>query len=119
VVSRRGRDRDRLCPQPVDDQATGGWLLVHAAPPKLEVAVRDQDGKLLAQGRGLERRQPGPMNYLVRQNDEILLEDGWPTQDDLGRLVILPGGKAGILKAWWHAEDPSEWRWRLEFYNHT
>jgi hypothetical protein len=34
----------------VDDQAAGGRLLVHAAPPKLEVTVRDQDSKLIAQG---------------------------------------------------------------------
>ena len=26
---------------------------------------------------------------------------------------------AGILKAWWHAEDHSEWRWQVEFSNHT
>jgi hypothetical protein len=103
----------------VDDQAAGDRLLVHAAPPKLEVAVRDEDGKLLAQGRSLERGQPGPMSYLVRQDARILLEDGWPTPDDLGRLVILPGGEAGILKAWWHAEDHSEWRWQVEFYNHS
>jgi hypothetical protein len=103
----------------VDDQAARNRLLVHAAPPKLEVVVRDQDGKLIAQGRGLERGQSGPMSYLVRQDDTIVLEDGWPTQDDLGRLVILPGGEAGILKAWWHANDHSEWRWQVEFYNHT
>ena len=103
----------------VDDQAAGNRLLVHAAPPTLEVAVRDQDGKLLAHGQGLERGQPGPMSYLVRQNDIILLEDGWPNLEDLGRLVILPGGEAGILKAWWHADDHSEWRWQVEFYNHT
>jgi hypothetical protein len=86
----------------VDDQAAGDRLLVHAAPPKLEVAVRDEDGKLLAQGRSLERGQPGPMSYLVRQDARI-----------------LPGGEAGILKAWWHAEDHSEWRWQVEFYNHS
>lgn len=46
-------------------------------------------------------------------------EDGWPTDADLGRLVILPGGEAGILQAWWNADDRSEWRWSVEFYNHT
>jgi hypothetical protein len=97
----------------------GNRLLVHAAPPTLAVVVRDQDGTVIAQGRGLERGQPGPMSYLIRQDDEILLEDGWPIPDDLGRLVILPGGEAGILKAWWHADDRSEWRWQVEFYNHT
>jgi hypothetical protein len=98
-----------------DDQAVGDRLLVHAAPPTLEVTVRDQDGNVIVQGSGLERGQPGPMSYLVRHDDTILLEDGWPTPDDLGRLVILPGGEADILKAWWHAEDHSEWRCQVEF----
>jgi hypothetical protein len=40
-----------------------------------------------------------------------------PDQDDLGRLVILPGGEAGILTAWWHAPDRREWRWQLELSN--
>jgi len=31
--------------------------------------------------------------------------------------VILPGGEAGILKAWWNADDRKEWRWQIEFYN--
>jgi hypothetical protein len=39
-----------------------------------------------------------PATALVGQDDTILLEDGWPTLDDLGRLMILPGGEAGILK---------------------
>jgi hypothetical protein len=102
----------------VDAEAAGGRVLVHAAPPKLDVTVRDKTGKVLAEGRGLERGLPGPMSFLVRDGDGIRLEDGWPSQDDVGRLVILPGGEAGILKAWWHAEDHSEWRWQVEFYNH-
>jgi hypothetical protein len=31
--------------------------------------------------------------------------------------VVLPGGEVGILLAWWNAEDGSEWRWQVEFYN--
>ena len=92
-------------------------LLVHAAPQKLQVTVRDQSGNVVARGEGLERHQPGPMSYLVRRGATIPLEDGWPTEHDLGRLVILPGGEAGILKAWWNAEDRKEWRWQMEFYN--
>jgi hypothetical protein len=102
----------------VDDQAAGNRLLVHAAPSQLAVTVRAEDGTMLAEGRDLERGQPGPMSFLVRQGDTIRLEDGWPTLEDLGRLVILPGGEAGILKRWWHAEDRTEWRWQIEFYNH-
>jgi hypothetical protein len=103
----------------VDGEAAGDRVLVHAAPPKLDVTVRDADGKVVAEGRGLERGQPGPMSYLVRDRDSIRLEDGWPGPDDLGRLVILHGGEAGILTAWWHADDRSEWRWQVEFYNHA
>jgi hypothetical protein len=102
----------------LEDQAAGNRLLVHAAPPQLAVTVRAEDGTMLAEGRDLERGQPGPMSFLVRQGDTIRLEDGWPSQEDLGRLVILPGGEAGILKRWWHAEDRTEWRWQIEFYNH-
>ena len=43
----------------VDDHAAGNRLLLHAAPPKLDVVVRDQDGNVIAQGTGLERGQPG------------------------------------------------------------
>ena len=92
-------------------------VLVHAAPQKLNVTVRDATGNVVAKGEGLERHQPGPMSYLVRRGATIALEDGWPTDGDLGRLVILPGGEAGILKAWWNADDRKEWRWQIEFYN--
>ena len=104
----------------VDREAAGDRLLVHAAPPHLEVTVRSGDGDVLATGEKLERQEEGPMSYLVRRGQRIVLEDGWPTEaDDLGRLVLLPGGEAGILQKWWNADDKSEWRWTLEFYNHT
>jgi hypothetical protein len=102
----------------VEADAAGDRLLVHAAPPELDATVRGEDGEVLAEGRGLKRGAPGPMSHLVRQGNHIRLEDGWPTQDDMGRLVILPGGEAGILQGWWHAEDHSQWRWRIELYNH-
>jgi hypothetical protein len=92
-------------------------VLVHAAPQTLDVTVRDQDGRVLAKGENLQRHQPGPMSALVRTGSSIQLEDGWPTDADLGRIVILPGGEAGILKSWWHAEDKKEWRWQVEFWN--
>ena len=103
----------------VDSQAAGDRLLVHAAPPRLEVTVRDEEGAPVAKGEKLERHEKGPMSFLVRTGDAITLEDGWPTEADLGRLVILPGGEAGILQKWWNADDKSEWRWQVEFYNHT
>lgn len=59
------------------------------------------------------------MTFLVRDGHEVRLEDGWPTDDDLGLLVFLPGGETGVLRQWWHAEDHSEWRWQVEFANHA
>ena len=100
------------------DQA-GERLLVHAAPRQLQVTVRDESGAVVAAGTGLERHQEGPMSFLVRHGTTVTLEDGWPTDQDIGRVVILPGGEAGILKSWWHADDKREWRWRIEFYNQT
>ena len=103
----------------VDGDRTGDRLLVHAAPPELEVVVRDADGGVVARGSGLRRGAGGPISYLLRRGEEVALEDGWPTDDDLGRVVLLPGGESGVLTAWWHAEDRSEWRWSIELYNHV
>ena len=103
----------------LDPQAAGERILVHAAPPVLQVIVTDESGKEVARGEQLERHQEGPMCYLTRRGHNIDLEDGWPSDDDLGRLVILPGGETGVLKQWWHADDKNEWRWQVEFYNHT
>ena len=103
----------------LDPDDAGDRVLVHAAPPTLEVIVTDESGTTVAHGEGLERHEEGPMSFLVRRGDRIELEDGWPSDADVGRLVILPGGETGELKSWWHADDKSEWRWQVEFYNHT
>ena len=102
----------------VDADAVRGQVLVHAAPPELEVVVRDAAGQEVARGGG-RRSEEGPMTRLVLDGTDVRLEDGWPTQDDLGRLVLLPGGEAGVLRAWEDAEDHSWWRWNLELFNHT
>ena len=102
----------------VNPNDAGDRLLVHAAPAILNVTVSNALGYVVAKGTNLERGEPGPMSYLVRQGQVITLEDGWPTPLDVGRVVLLPGGEAGILKGWWNAPDRSEWRWQVEFYNH-
>jgi hypothetical protein len=101
----------------VDPKAAGDRVLVHAAPPVLNVTVRDQNGSVVASGDELERKQEGPMSYLLRDGDEVTLEDVWPTEDDIGRVVLLPGGEAGVLLSWWNADDRSAWRWQVEFSN--
>jgi hypothetical protein len=94
-------------------------LWVHSAPPRLAVTVRQGDDRALARGEPLERAgEQLPMTRLRKQGERIAREDRWPTEADLGSLVILPGGEVGTLISWWNADDGSEWRWRVEFYNH-
>ena len=93
-------------------------LLVHAAPEKLNVEVRSDDGSLLAKGSNLARTLNSPMTRLRRQGEKITREDLWPTEADYGSLVIVAGGEVGILQKWWNDADQQQWRWSLEFYNH-
>jgi hypothetical protein len=94
-------------------------MWVHSAPSQLAVTVRQGDGPVLARGEPLKRQgDKFPMTRLAREGGTIRREDRFPTQADLGALVLLPGGEAGHLRAWWNADDGSEWRWEVEFYNH-
>jgi hypothetical protein len=93
-------------------------LWVHAAPANLAVTVRDGDDRVVARGDELPRRgERFPTTRLTRRGRRIEREDRFPTDADLGSLVILPGGEVGRLVAWWNAPDGREWRWRVEFYN--
>ena len=44
-----------------------------------------------------------PMTRLSLADGGLAREDRWPTADDLGSLVILPGGEVGTLVEWWNA----------------
>ena len=93
-------------------------LLVHAPPPMLTVEVRSDGGERLAFTQDLSQTADRPIARLSIQEEHILREDLWPIQKDIGSFVILPGGEVGQLKSWWNADDGSEWRWQVEFYNH-
>lgn len=93
-------------------------LLVHAAPPMLTVEIRSPNGRRLAFSQDLPQTADRPMARLTRLDGAIIREDLWPTLDDIGRMVLLPGGEVGQLLQWWNAPDGSEWRWQVEFYNH-
>jgi hypothetical protein len=92
-------------------------VLLHAAPEVITVEVADSAGRRRAYGADLARTLDSPVCRLSRQGDTIQREDLWPTASDLGTVVILPGGEAGVLRDWWHAPDRQEWRWSVEFYN--
>lgn len=97
---------------------TVNTLIVHAPPPMLTVEIRSGKGTRLAYGQDLPQTIDTPMARLTRRGNKIVRQDLWPTQKDIGQVVILPGGEVGILMEWWNAEDGSEWRWQIEFYNH-
>ena len=93
-------------------------LLVHAPPPMLTVEVRSEGGSRLLYGKDLPQTADRPIARLTVRGEQISREDLWPNESDNGRLIILPGGEVGKLISWWNAEDGSEWRWQVEFYNH-
>ena len=93
-------------------------LFVHAPPPALTVEIRDDKGVRLAYSQDLAQTADRPMAMLTRQGNQIKREDRWLTESDISQLVLLPGGEVGVLMQWWNAEDGSEWRWQIEFYNH-
>jgi hypothetical protein len=93
-------------------------LLVHAPPPVLTVEVRSESGQRLAYAQDLQQTAERPMARLTVQGERIAREDLWPAQSDIGHVIILPGGEVGKLISWWNAEDGTEWRWQVEFYNH-
>jgi len=93
-------------------------LLVHAPPPVLTVEIRSEKGRRLAYSQDLAQTADRPMARLTRRGYRVMRQDRWPTQKDIGQLVLLPGGEVGVLLQWWNAEDGSEWRWQVEFYNH-
>ncbi|CAN5635361.1 hypothetical protein BH23CHL7_BH23CHL7_00220 [soil metagenome] len=92
-------------------------MWVHAAPRKLDVTVREWDGRVRVRGEVAREGDYLPMTRLEVRGDTITREDRWPTDGDIGSLVILPGGEVGTLVEWWNADDGREWRWRVEFYN--
>lgn len=99
------------------DAVTTVW--VHAPPELLAVLVRDADETVIARAEELRRDGPQfPMARLQREGSSIRREDRWPMVGDIGSVVILPGGEAGTLQSWWNADDETEWRWQVEFYNH-
>ena len=58
-----------------------------------------------------------PISRLTLNDGRFERENIWPTEGDLGTVVILPGGEAGILVAWWNADDERSWRWSIELSN--
>jgi hypothetical protein len=92
-------------------------VLVHATPSTIDVGVYENGGALVALGEGLNATEESPITRLRIDGLRIVREDLWPTDEDLGSVVILCGGEAGVLRRWWNEDDRSAWRWDLELSN--
>jgi hypothetical protein len=92
-------------------------VLGHALPSSIDVEVRDEDGTLVASAHELKGEERTPMALLQIDDKDVIRTQLWPSDEDLGTPVILPGGEVGILTAWWHSPDHSEWRWSIELQN--
>src|SRR5919205_1380082 len=68
-------------------------VLVHAAPSTIDVHVYENGGALVAIGEGLRATDDAPITSLRVDGLRILREERWPTDEDLGSVVILCGGE--------------------------
>jgi hypothetical protein len=91
-------------------------LLVHAAPATLDVEVFANGERLIATGRRLRPAEAtdSPMTRLTIDGVRVRRTAVWPTEQDLGSIVLLPGGEAGVLRSWRGSEDRRSWVWSLE-----
>lgn len=92
-------------------------VLLHGAPDSIDVEVTNARGRRIGTARNLRRTRESPISLLTRDHSIVTREDVWPSPSDVGLPVILPGGEAGVLLAWWNSDDESEWRWIVELYN--
>jgi hypothetical protein len=90
-------------------------VLAHALPASVDVWVLENGARLRAAGRDLHDDDTTPMCRLWIDGVRILRRNVWPGEADLGLPVILPGGEAGILRAWEHDDERTHWRWSVEF----
>lgn len=92
-------------------------VLLHAAPERVDIDVLDSEGAVRVRGRDLHADGATPISRISIDGDTMSRENVWPTQQDIGTVVILPGGEAGVLTEWWHADDRRSWRWHIELSN--
>ena len=94
-------------------------VLAHALPERVSAEVMTPEGRRVASAHNLAGGDATPMSRLEIEGESIRRRNIWPGRAELGLPVLLAGGEVGVLTAWWHADDLSEWRWSVEFHNHA
>lgn len=99
----------------------GGFsrVLIHAAPARAHLEVRDEEDRLIARGDVDRDDDYTPMTLLEIDSGQLRRREIWPDPSLYGVPVLVAGGEVGLLQHWQHAEDHSWWRWSVEFSNHT
>jgi hypothetical protein len=93
-------------------------VLVHAAPSKLSIEVRTDDGETVAAAELERQGDYSPMTLLRLDGGRLTREEVWPDESLDGTAVLLAGGEVGVLTAWRHGPDHDWWQWSVEFSNH-
>jgi hypothetical protein len=94
-------------------------VLVHAAPRLLGIEVFAVDGTLIARGDIDRDGDYSPMTLISIDGEHPRRDEVWPDESLIGLPVLLAGGEAARLLAWYHAPDHAWWRWTVEFSNHV
>lgn len=90
-------------------------VLVHAAPNALDVEVMENGERLIATGRNLHAEdESSPMTRLFVDGVRVVRASTWPDDADIGSVVLLAGGEAGILRSWSNNLERTSWTWALE-----
>lgn len=99
----------------------GGFsrVLIHAAPAKAQVEIRDEEGRTVARGDIDREGEYSPMTLVQIACGQLSRREVWPDESFYDLPVLVAGGEVGILQNWEHADDHSWWRWSVEFSNHT
>ena len=96
----------------IDETST---VLVHAAPSVLDVEVFANGERLIAIGTDLRAAEDTPINRLTIDGMRVVREAMWPSEEDRGAIVLLPGGEAGELQTWDTDQARQRWVWSVRF----
>jgi hypothetical protein len=88
-------------------------MLIHAAPPIVDVEVLENGERLIARGRSLAAADDaGPIERLMIEGLRVLRSSTDPATE-IGVPVLLAGGEIGVLDSWELAEARDRWTWSI------
>jgi len=71
--------------------------------------------RLIAIGTDLRAAEDTPINRLTIDGMRVVREAMWPSEEDRGAIVLLPGGEAGELQTWDTDQARQRWVWSVRF----